>query len=122
MKIAVAVVLVFFVTGIIGDDFYTSKYDNLDVEGILKNDRLLLSYHKCLLEGIRCTPEGEELRKVLPEAIETKCAKCTNKHKGTVKKVGKFLLNEKPELWNELMEKYDPQNKYRADLERRLKE
>lgn len=39
-----------------------ARYDNLDVDQILSNDRVLSSYIKCLLEKGPCTPEGRELR------------------------------------------------------------
>ncbi|KAL3289141.1 hypothetical protein HHI36_003579 [Cryptolaemus montrouzieri] len=116
MKVTV-LVLVCFVTVAFCD-----STDNVDVEAILKNDRLLMSYHKCLIEGTGCTPQGEELRKRLPEALETGCAQCTEKQKEMGKRVSKFLMTEKPELWNELMEKYDPDKKYRTMYEEKLKE
>lgn len=39
-----------------------ARYDNLDVEQILSNDRVLSSYINCLLEKGPCTPELRELR------------------------------------------------------------
>lgn len=44
------------------DTKYTSKYDNVDLDQILKNDRLLNNYVKCLLEKGKCTPDGAELK------------------------------------------------------------
>lgn len=41
---------------------YTTKYDNVDLDDILKNERLLKSYVDCLLEKGTCTPDGLELR------------------------------------------------------------
>lgn len=46
---------------------YTTKYDNVNIDDILNNDRLVTSYFKCLMETGKCTPEGEEIkRKYLP--------------------------------------------------------
>jgi len=46
---------------------YTTKYDNVNIDNILNNDRLVASYFKCLMETGKCTPEGEEIkRKYLP--------------------------------------------------------
>lgn len=42
---------------------YTTKYDNVDVDGILNNDRLFNSYFKCLMDEGKCTPEGEEIKR-----------------------------------------------------------
>lgn len=41
---------------------YTTKYDNIDVDAILKNDRLLKNYVDCVLDRGRCTKEGQELK------------------------------------------------------------
>lgn len=41
---------------------YTNKFDNINVDEILGNDRLLSSYFKCLMDTGKCTPEGEELK------------------------------------------------------------
>ncbi|KAG5883696.1 hypothetical protein JTB14_007415 [Gonioctena quinquepunctata] len=60
---------------------YTTKYDNINLEEIIKNDRLLKNYVDCLLEKRRCTPDGLELKKNMPDAIETDCSKCSEKQK-----------------------------------------
>lgn len=41
---------------------YTSKYDNVDVDRILANDRILNNYIKCMLDEGPCTAEGRELK------------------------------------------------------------
>lgn len=60
--IQVAVVLLAIVACVVAKGTYTTKYDNIDVEQILKNDRLLNNYVKCLLDTGRCTPDGTELK------------------------------------------------------------
>lgn len=44
---------------------YNTKYDNLDLDSIFKNDRLLRNYVDCLLGSKKCTKEGEELKSKL---------------------------------------------------------
>jgi hypothetical protein len=44
---------------------YTTKYDNVDLEEIIKSDRLLKNYVNCLLEKGKCTPDGTELKSEL---------------------------------------------------------
>lgn len=44
------------------DDKYTDKYDNIDIQEILSNKRLLQAYIDCLMERGKCTPEGKELK------------------------------------------------------------
>lgn len=42
---------------------YTTKYDNVDIDEILNNDRLVNNYFKCLMSTGKCTPEGEEIKR-----------------------------------------------------------
>ncbi|XP_017779650.1 PREDICTED: ejaculatory bulb-specific protein 3-like isoform X2 [Nicrophorus vespilloides] len=92
---------------------YTTKYDNIDIEDVIKNDRLLKNYVDCLLEKGICTPDGLELKKNMPDAIETDCSKCSEKQKDGSDKMIRFLIDNKPELWAPLQEKYDPTGSYK---------
>lgn len=91
---------------------YTTKFDSIDVDEILKSDRLFNNYYKCLLDLGRCTPEGVELKRVLPEALETSCAKCSEKQRETSDRAIKYLTENRPEEWKVLKARYDPDNKY----------
>lgn len=57
-----ALVLVVLVGVAAADDLYTTKYDGVDVDSILKNDRLLNSYFNCIMEKGKCSPDGTELK------------------------------------------------------------
>lgn len=41
---------------------YTTKYDNIDLDEILNNQRLYKKYFECLTNKGRCTPDGKELK------------------------------------------------------------
>lgn len=41
---------------------YTNKYDNVNVDQILSNNRVLSNYIKCMMDEGPCTPEGRELK------------------------------------------------------------
>jgi hypothetical protein len=56
------------------------------------------------------------------DALQTDCAKCTDKQKEGAEKVIKFLYKNKPTEWKELQEKYDPDNTYLKKYEDKLKE
>lgn len=46
---------------------YPAKYDQVNIDNVLSNDRVLTNYIKCLLEKGACTREGRELKsKCLP--------------------------------------------------------
>jgi hypothetical protein len=55
---------------------YTTKYDNINLDDILKSERLLNNYFNCLMDRGKCTPDGNELKRTLPDALKTECAKC----------------------------------------------
>lgn len=44
--------------------YYSSRYDNLDVETLFQSSRLLSNYIDCLLEKKPCPPEGKELKRM----------------------------------------------------------
>lgn len=41
---------------------YDTRFDNIDLNDMLKNDRLRKNYVKCLLNEGPCTPDGQELK------------------------------------------------------------
>ncbi|XP_041984366.1 allergen Tha p 1-like [Aricia agestis] len=100
---------------------YTDKYDNVNVEEILGNRRLLLPYIKCVLEEGNCTPDGKELKDHIRDALETECSKCTPTQKDATRKVIAHLINHEADYWKQLCAKYDPQNKYTAKYEQELR-
>lgn len=48
----------------------------------------------------------------LPEALETRCAKCTDKQKEMGKTLAQEVKKNHPDIWKQLVAKYDPQGKY----------
>lgn len=54
---------------------------------------------------------------VLSEALETECAKCSDHQKEVVRKVVKFLVTNKQDIWRDLKAKYDPEGKYSTKYE-----
>nr|AGZ04911.1 chemosensory protein 1 [Sogatella furcifera] len=95
---------------------YTTKYDKINLDEILNNDRLFKSYFGCLMGG-KCTPDGQTLRDILPDALETACSKCSDTQKAGTEKVFKFMIEKKPSEFADLEKKYDPNGKYRARYE-----
>ncbi|XP_049287109.1 ejaculatory bulb-specific protein 3-like [Anopheles funestus] len=110
MKLFVVVALA--LVGTVAAQSYTTKYDNVDVEEILKSDRLFNNYYKCLLDQGRCTPDGNELKRILPDALQTDCAKCSTKQRDGAIQVINYLIQNRKTQWETLQKKYDPENKY----------
>lgn len=53
------------------------------------------------------------LSEAIPEAVETTCGKCTPKQKHLIRKVIKAVMSKHPDAWEQLVQKYDKNNKYR---------
>lgn len=49
----------------------------------------------------------------LPDAIESECSKCTERQKDGAAKVTHYLIDNKPNEWDELAVKYDPSGEYK---------
>ncbi|XP_053988285.1 ejaculatory bulb-specific protein 3-like [Hylaeus volcanicus] len=101
-------------------DTYPTKYDDIDIDRILQNGRVLTNYIKCLLDEGPCTNEGRELKKTLPDALSTDCSKCNDKQKVTAEKVINHLRNKRPNDWERLTAKYDPNGNYKKRFEAAL--
>ncbi|XP_026763147.1 allergen Tha p 1 [Galleria mellonella] len=100
---------------------YTDKFDNVNLDEILSNKRLLVPYIKCALDQGKCTADGKELKSHIKEALENYCAKCTEAQKDGTRRVIGHLINNEPQYWEELTNKYDKDRKYVEKYESELK-
>ncbi|NP_001091779.1 allergen Tha p 1-like [Bombyx mandarina] len=103
-------------------EFYSSRYDDFDVKPLVENDRILQSYTNCFLDKGPCTPDAKEFKKVIPEALETTCGKCSPKQKQLIKTVIKAVIERHPEAWEELVNKYDKDRKFRPSFDKFINE
>ncbi|XP_058816000.1 uncharacterized protein LOC131679309 [Topomyia yanbarensis] len=108
----VAVLALVSIVSVQSQNKYTTKYDGVNLDEILKSDRLFNNYYKCLMDQGRCTPDGNELKRVLPDALKTACEKCSEKQKEGTERVLQYLITNRPKQWAALQQKYDPDNVY----------
>lgn len=87
---------------------YDSRYDYLEVDAILDSKRLVRNYVDCLINLKPCSPEGKALKRILPEALRTKCMRCTDRQKRTAVKVIRRLKYDYPDEWAKLASRWDP--------------
>ncbi|XP_017776446.1 PREDICTED: ejaculatory bulb-specific protein 3-like [Nicrophorus vespilloides] len=99
---------------------YTTKYDAINVDGILGNTRLLNNYLNCLLDKGRCNEEGKTLKEVVPDALITDCSKCSPTQRTSIEKVIRHLVKYRRADFNALAAKYDPQAAYRSKYQKYL--
>ncbi|XP_047000153.1 ejaculatory bulb-specific protein 3-like [Schistocerca americana] len=95
------------------DKKYTTRYDSIDIDSILKSDRLLRSYMDCLMDRGPCTQEGCLLKAAIPDALQTECSKCSAVQKKQAGRVMAWILENKRNYWDELIAKYDPEGNFR---------
>ncbi|XP_013162725.1 PREDICTED: ejaculatory bulb-specific protein 3-like isoform X1 [Papilio xuthus] len=100
---------------------YTDRFDNIDLDEIIGNRRLLVPYIHCVLDKGKCTPDGKELKSHIKEALENNCGKCTETQKSGSRKVIGHLINNEKEYWGKLTAKYDPERKYVTKYESELR-
>nr|QCX43089.1 chemosensory protein csp9 [Helopeltis theivora] len=109
------------VSVVISAELYTNKYDNIDLDEILKNERLYQKYFDCLRGKGKCTPDGQNLKDVIPDALQTECGKCSEVQKKGVEKVLRFMLTQKPEDYQILEDIFDKDAVYRKKYEEQKK-
>ncbi|KAG7203235.1 hypothetical protein KM043_010336 [Ampulex compressa] len=95
------------------EEKYTTKYDNIDIDAVIRSERLLNGYVACLLDQGPCTPDAMELKKNLPDALEHNCAACSEMQKSAADKISHHLIDNRPTDWSLLEQKYDPTGAYR---------
>ncbi|BET02282.1 Insect pheromone-Hypothetical protein family, A10/OS-D [Nesidiocoris tenuis] len=99
---------------VLADDTYTSKYDGINLNEVLKNERLYRAYFNCLANKGPCTREGKILKEALPEGLKNNCSKCTEHQKRGTNQVLRYLFKHRPEDMKVLEEIYDPEGVYRT--------
>ncbi|XP_028174961.1 uncharacterized protein LOC114363442 [Ostrinia furnacalis] len=120
-KMKLVIISLCLAAAVVAQEKYDSIDDNFDISEVLNNERLLNSYTKCLLDKGPCTPEVKKVKDKLPEALATRCAKCTDKQKQIGKQLAKEVKAKRPDLWKELVAHYDPEGKYQEAFQDYLK-
>ncbi|XP_034478630.1 ejaculatory bulb-specific protein 3 [Drosophila innubila] len=121
MKASLAILIVCVFAGLAAagpQKEYTNKFDNVNVDEVLSNRRILSNYIKCLLETGACTPEGRELKRLLPDALQSDCSKCTDVQRRNSNKVINYLRANNAGDWKKLLDKYDSKGVYRSKYEK----
>ncbi|XP_044735848.1 ejaculatory bulb-specific protein 3-like [Chrysoperla carnea] len=108
MKLSVGFVFLMCVVGV-----YLVDLDAIDVDEVLGNPRLLNNMINCICRDKKCTPEGKAIKERIATSISTSCAECSDKQKTSIRKAGRFVQQNRPDDWNCITNKYDPEGKYK---------
>ncbi|XP_070155024.1 ejaculatory bulb-specific protein 3-like [Polyergus mexicanus] len=88
------------------EDKYDDKYDNIDILEILNNNKLRKQYYNCFMGITPCiTADSKFFNKIIGEALQTQCRKCTEKQKYMLEEIIDWYRKNEPESWNRFVEK-----------------
>ncbi|XP_066603690.1 ejaculatory bulb-specific protein 3-like [Prorops nasuta] len=89
------------------EELYSDKYDYVNADEILVNDRLRDQYYKCFYGSGPCvTADAKFFKNNFGEAIVTKCKKCTEKQKTNFDKMISWYNENEPQQWEALVKKF----------------
>ncbi|XP_011701602.1 PREDICTED: ejaculatory bulb-specific protein 3-like [Wasmannia auropunctata] len=88
------------------EETYSDRYDDVDIEGILANQKLREQYYNCFIGNAPCrTADAKFFSGVLGEAMQTQCKKCTEKQKALLDRMADWYTTNKPDAWEALIKK-----------------
>nr|AHJ61049.1 chemosensory protein 5 [Sogatella furcifera] len=87
---------------------YDKMFENMDVNSLLKNHRLVDSYLKCFLNEGSCTHIGHEVKMMIPEVIRSRCATCGENQMRALKAGLRLFIVLRPDDWKRFLDVYDP--------------
>ncbi|KAJ9578499.1 hypothetical protein L9F63_005228 [Diploptera punctata] len=108
---AAVLVLVLMALCACAQNTYPEEYDKLDVKSLLQDQQKVDRFVTCLLQE-ECSELGGKLKDVLVDALNTKCTKCTEIQKGKIRMAAKYFIEQKPEVWEQITQKYDPKGEH----------
>ncbi|CAL1680393.1 unnamed protein product [Lasius platythorax] len=84
-------------TCVLAEEFYSNRYDDVDVSGIFNNPKLREQYYKCFMDLAPCkTADAKFFKGIFGEALQTECKKCTEKQKQTLDYVIDWYTKNNP--------------------------
>ncbi|PBC26787.1 ejaculatory bulb-specific protein 3 [Apis cerana] len=87
------------------EELYSDKYDYVNIDEILANDRLRNQYYDCFIDADSCiTPDSMFFKSHITEAFQTQCKKCTEIQKQNMDKLAEWFTTNEPEKWNHFVE------------------
>ncbi|XP_011160226.1 ejaculatory bulb-specific protein 3 [Solenopsis invicta] len=88
------------------EDLYTDKFDNVDVPGIIANDKLRNEYYGCFMGSSPCiTADAKFLKEVFSDALNNNCKRCTEKQKEHMDYIVDWYTKNKPDEWQAIVVK-----------------
>ena len=81
-------------------------FEGVDVDNILKNEKLISKHIKCVRDEGRCDSNGKSLKTLLPRIINENCAGCSDEQIANSNKVIDWMKVHHPQDWLYIKAKY----------------
>ncbi|XP_008208395.1 putative odorant-binding protein A10 [Nasonia vitripennis] len=103
-------------------DHYPKAWLEIDFKPIVDNDRLFKKYKECLLADklSGCPRDVTQFKKLIPEIIETECAKCLPEHIAKFKEGLEYICQKRRADYEEVRKIRDPSGALRRKFEEKF--
>ncbi|XP_045777525.1 allergen Tha p 1-like isoform X2 [Maniola jurtina] len=100
-------------------EYYVAD-DTLDINEIVSEVSRMKSFVDCYLDREPCFEPAATYKLLIPEALATKCERCTDKLKHLARGFLEALKAVLPEEYRAFRLKYDPEDRYFDDFEKAM--
>ncbi|KYN42160.1 Ejaculatory bulb-specific protein 3 [Trachymyrmex septentrionalis] len=108
----IVTIIVITLICVLAQELYSDRYDKVDAENILQNNRLRDQYYNCFMGNAPCTTaDAKFFKEIIIEAFRSKCKKCTEKQKEMMNLVQDWYKKNKPEQWKAFVAKYQQEER-----------
>ncbi|XP_077282560.1 ejaculatory bulb-specific protein 3-like [Temnothorax americanus] len=91
---------------VFAEEKYSGRYDDIDLNEILSNEKLRIQYYNCFMDTAPCkTADAKFFKGVIGEAMQTQCRRCTEKQKVLLDHMADWYTTNKPDEWNAFVRK-----------------
>ncbi|KAG5311827.1 PEB3 protein, partial [Acromyrmex insinuator] len=108
----VVTIIVITLICVLAQELYSDRYDKVNAENILQNNRLRDQYYNCFMEKAPCiTADAKFFKEIIVEAFRSKCEKCTERQKEMMNLIQDWYKKNKPEQWKAFVTKYQQEKR-----------
>ncbi|XP_018301390.1 ejaculatory bulb-specific protein 3-like [Mycetomoellerius zeteki] len=103
----IVTIIVITLICVLAQELYSDRYDKVNAEDILQNNRLRDQYYNCFMEKASCvTADAKFFKEIVMEAFRSKCNRCTERQKEIMNLIKDWYTKNRPEQWEAFVAKY----------------
>ncbi|XP_058799834.1 putative odorant-binding protein A10 [Phymastichus coffea] len=100
-------------------EYYPISWTKVNYKPVIDNERLFRKYKQCLLvdKTTGCPRDVLQLKKIIPEVLETMCAKCLPVHIERFKEAVEYICKKRRADYDEVRKSKDPNGSLQTKFE-----